>query len=57
MTIWYIYSGFGIMYQEKSGNPGIGRCIFRKMFVARKTLLPDRAKFRRLENIFENSLK
>jgi hypothetical protein len=27
------------------------------MFVARKTLLPDRAKFRRLKNIFENSLK
>jgi hypothetical protein len=21
MTIWYIFSGFGIMYQEKSGNP------------------------------------
>jgi hypothetical protein len=20
--IWYILSGFGIMYQEKSGNPG-----------------------------------
>jgi hypothetical protein len=19
--IWYIFSGFGIMYQEKSGNP------------------------------------
>jgi hypothetical protein len=22
MTIWYIFSGFGIMHQEKSGNPG-----------------------------------
>jgi hypothetical protein len=22
MTIWYILSGFGIMYQENSGNPG-----------------------------------
>jgi hypothetical protein len=22
MTIWYIFSVFGIMYQEKSGNPG-----------------------------------
>jgi hypothetical protein len=21
--IWYIFSGFGIMYQEKSGNPGL----------------------------------
>jgi hypothetical protein len=21
MLIWYIFSGFGIMYQEKSGNP------------------------------------
>jgi hypothetical protein len=20
--IWYTFSGFGIMYQEKSGNPG-----------------------------------
>jgi hypothetical protein len=25
--IWYIFSGFGIMYQEKSGNPG-SRDIF-----------------------------
>jgi hypothetical protein len=32
MTIWYIlclfgtfFSGFGIMYQEKSGNPGIDK--------------------------------
>jgi hypothetical protein len=23
MTIWYISSGFGTMYQEKSGNPGL----------------------------------
>jgi hypothetical protein len=22
MTIWYIFSHFGIIYQEKSGNPG-----------------------------------
>jgi hypothetical protein len=22
--IWYIFSGFGIMYQEKSGNPLCG---------------------------------
>jgi hypothetical protein len=22
MTIWYIFSGLGIMYHEKSGNPG-----------------------------------
>jgi hypothetical protein len=22
VLIWYIYSGFGIMYQDKSGNPG-----------------------------------
>jgi hypothetical protein len=21
--IWYIFSSFGIMYQEKSGNPGL----------------------------------
>jgi hypothetical protein len=28
--IWYIFSGFGIMYQEKSGNPGLEttQCIF-----------------------------
>jgi hypothetical protein len=24
--IWYIFSGFGIMYQEKSGNPGASTC-------------------------------
>jgi hypothetical protein len=24
--IWYTFSNFGIMYQEKSGNPG---CVFR----------------------------
>jgi hypothetical protein len=22
MVIWYIFSQFGILYQEKSGNPG-----------------------------------
>jgi hypothetical protein len=22
--IWYIFSGFGIIHQEKSGNPGAG---------------------------------
>jgi hypothetical protein len=22
--IWYIFSGFGIVYQEKSGNPAVG---------------------------------
>jgi hypothetical protein len=22
VLIWYIFSGFGITYQEKSGNPG-----------------------------------
>jgi hypothetical protein len=22
MFIWYIFSSFGIMHQEKSGNPG-----------------------------------
>jgi hypothetical protein len=30
--IWYIFSGFGIMYQEKSGNPGedalLASCVF-----------------------------
>jgi hypothetical protein len=24
--IWYIFSSFGIMYQEKSGNPGRPIC-------------------------------
>jgi hypothetical protein len=24
---WCIFSGFGIMYQEKSGNPGFGRLL------------------------------
>jgi hypothetical protein len=23
VLIWYIFSGFGIMHQEKSGNPGL----------------------------------
>jgi hypothetical protein len=25
--IWYIFSGFGIMYQEKSGNPADNQSI------------------------------
>jgi hypothetical protein len=28
MFIGYIFSGFGIMYQEKSGNPGWHRVYF-----------------------------
>jgi hypothetical protein len=27
MVIWYIFSHFGILYQEKSGNPGYYRVI------------------------------
>jgi hypothetical protein len=35
--IWYIFSGFGIMYQEKSGNPGTeGLNVLRKRNVFRK---------------------
>jgi hypothetical protein len=26
VLIWYIFSGLGIMYQEKSGNPGTLVC-------------------------------
>jgi hypothetical protein len=37
VSILYIFSGFGIMYQEKSGNPGVGTTVsprFRKFFFA-----------------------
>jgi hypothetical protein len=27
--IWYIFSGFGILCQEKSGNPGMDVCVCR----------------------------
>jgi hypothetical protein len=27
VLIWEIFSGFGITYQEKSGNPGVGTQI------------------------------
>jgi hypothetical protein len=39
MTIWYIlcsfgtfFSGFGIIYQEKSGNPAWGKKKFESKF-------------------------
>jgi hypothetical protein len=40
--IRYIFSGFGIMYQEKSGNPGVGciaifECCTQKQRNAKKT--------------------
>jgi hypothetical protein len=25
MVIWYIFPRFGLLYQEKSGNPGAGQ--------------------------------
>jgi hypothetical protein len=28
VLVWYIYSGFGIMYQEKSGNPALHSSIY-----------------------------
>jgi hypothetical protein len=34
--IWYIFSGFGIMYQEKSGNPALLRRFRRVAFDKRK---------------------
>jgi hypothetical protein len=27
VLIWYIFSGFGIMYQEESGNPAVRRDV------------------------------
>jgi hypothetical protein len=29
--IWYIYSGFGIMRQEESGNPGVSQKSLGKL--------------------------
>jgi hypothetical protein len=29
--IWYIFSGFGIMYQEKSGSPGCKKPFLRHL--------------------------
>jgi hypothetical protein len=29
--IWYIFSGFGIMCQEKSGNPGLKRALQKRL--------------------------
>jgi hypothetical protein len=31
MTIWYIFPSFGIMYQEKSGNPGVAVFLFPRL--------------------------
>jgi hypothetical protein len=36
--IWCIFSGFGIMYQEKSGNPGQAAACF-KMAVSLTTTM------------------
>jgi hypothetical protein len=33
VLIWYIFSGFGIMYQEKSGNPVQGSMLL-SLFLA-----------------------
>jgi hypothetical protein len=30
IAAWYIFSRFGMLYQEKSGNPGCGSQIWRK---------------------------
>jgi hypothetical protein len=32
--IWYIFSSFGIMHQEKSGNPGRKHQVLRESFPA-----------------------
>jgi hypothetical protein len=34
MFIWYIFSGFGIMYQDKSGNPGV-HAVKTRPFITR----------------------
>jgi hypothetical protein len=33
MTIWYHFPGFGIMYQEKSGNPAKHAYMCTYMFL------------------------
>jgi hypothetical protein len=32
VVIWYIFSGLGIMYQQKPGNPGLNVALHRNAF-------------------------
>jgi hypothetical protein len=61
---WYIFAGYCIIYQEKSGNPGVSSCVAKvqivKTFFARwlnhppssQTGWPDWANFRLLGHFF-----
>jgi hypothetical protein len=40
LLIWFIFSGFGIMYQEKSGNPGNDVYRFKKILPVFRWLRP-----------------
>jgi hypothetical protein len=51
VVIWYIFLHFGILHQEKSGNPGRGTHFFRRKLILalifNQGFLPDVAnKFR-----------
>jgi hypothetical protein len=52
VVIWYIFPHFGILYQEKSGNPALKQCDQKcfgqatQMFQSRPKMDPS------LENIF-----
>jgi hypothetical protein len=30
LCVWYIFPRFGMLYQEKSGNPGLDACFHKK---------------------------
>jgi hypothetical protein len=36
MVIWYIFSRFGMLYQEKSGNPGFDRNFSREVRIEKR---------------------
>jgi hypothetical protein len=38
MFIWYNFSRFGMLYQENSGNPGLGPMLRLKKYFVRKYL-------------------
>jgi hypothetical protein len=49
VVIWYIFSRFGILHQEKSGNPARhdkrGHCQFKASFYGENNLKPSLTTF------------
>jgi hypothetical protein len=56
VVIWYIFPRFGILDQEKSGNPVFGLHFGRQVFLTKASGHPDERRRRKTDFLMKQSL-